>query len=739
MKRGTDSSARILMISGSAIAATYWLIPAAHAQVDNSEQDAVAVQEKVVVTARKREESLIDVPITLQAYSGDELAYNRIDNVENLIGRTPNLSLSSNVLSPGNDFLNLAIRGIGAQSAGTPAVGTFVDGVFVPSLSFDIGFLDVERVEVLKGPQGTLFGRNTQGGALNIVLRRPDENVRARAAFTYDDFNTARAQGSISGPLGESVFGAFAADVSTTDGYLENSVVTEAAGGRGLSQTVPANDQRRYSLRGALRYRPSDDFDVNLAIDTSRRSGGDGLPGVPRSSEEYLVRSDFQIDGETENTGGAVTIDYALDSIQLTSISGYRKITSFLPFDFDGSPERGPNFQDIQSEQELFSQEFRVAGGIGNNVDWLAGAYVFSEDQISDRSIQFADIDLLGSGSQLLVDAQVQNLERQGYALFGDVIWQPMNWLELNAGLRYTDESIDSQADLDFVANLPDGTTVLSVVAQPVGSVSDTNVSPTFSARAKVSDDISVFVRYARGFRAGGFPLAPASAISNISFDSETSDNYEIGIKGALFDGRINFDASAFQIDIKDQQVTTVIFFNDDPNLPIASVANAGESQSVGMELNLSAQVTDQFEIYASTGFVDATYEEYIDTVGTDRSGESFPFVPEMTAQIGSVLTVPLGDSWDLDLKAEYRYIDNILSGSGVDVDLQFPVDSYDIIDLSASFRRDDWRLDLFVDNVADEFIETRVFNSFFFAEPRPFSQVLPPRRVGARLTYSFD
>ena len=163
------------------------------AQIGTASQ-ANADLEEVVVTARKRQESLQDVPLSIQAYSGDDLALGGVDNVENLVGKTPNLSLSSNLLSPGNDFLNIVIRGVGSQSAGAPAVGTFVDGAFVPSLAFDIGFLDVERVEVLRGPQGTLFGRNTQGGALNIVVRRPDEEFRGRVALTYDEFDTVRAQ-----------------------------------------------------------------------------------------------------------------------------------------------------------------------------------------------------------------------------------------------------------------------------------------------------------------------------------------------------------------------------------------------------------------------------------------------------------------------------------------------------------------------------------------------------------------
>jgi len=703
------------------------------AQSESADTDRSVDLEEVVVTARKREESLQDVPLSIQAYSGEDLALGGVDNVENLVGKTPNLSLSSNLLSPGNDFLNIVIRGVGSQSAGAPAVGTFVDGAFVPSLAFDIGFLDVERVEVLRGPQGTLFGRNTQGGALNIVVRRPDEEFRGKVALSYDEFDTVRAQAAFSGQLAENFYAGIAVDISRTDGFLENPVL----GAAGRSSSVPADAEDKYSWRSAFRYSPSDELDINLSIDKSYRKGLDGLPGVPRGQEAYIVRSDFQIDALYDNYGAALNIDYKTDDIDITAITAFRKVDTALPFDFDGSPERGPNFQDIRSSQELFSQELRFSGTIGEDIDWLAGAYVFREEQRSDRYIRFHDIDLALPGTSLLVDKQIQNLERSGYAVFADVIWNPNDWLELGFGARFAKETVKSQAELDFALLL--GDLPLAVVNDsPTGKLDDDNISPTASARIKLSDDISLYGRYARGFRAGGFPLAPASPISNTGFNSEISDNYELGIKGNLFDGQVDFDLALFRIDISDQQLTTIVFFNGDPNLPVAAVGNAGESRSEGAELNLNWNVSDSFSINASAGYTDAAYTQYIDTLGDDRSGESFPYVPKVNALLGATWSFDISNGAELELNAQYRYVDEILSGSGVDIDLQFPVDSYDVLDLRASVYKDDWRVDVFVENARDEFIETRVFNSFFFSEQRPFSIVLPPRKAGVRFTYNF-
>ncbi|NVD28142.1 TonB-dependent receptor [Parasphingorhabdus flavimaris] len=685
----------------------------------------------IVVTARKREERAIDAPLSVQVFSAVSLERDRVDNVEDLVGRTPNLSLSSNVLSPGNDFLNIAIRGVGAQGAGVPAVGTFVDGAFVPSLSFDIGFMDVERVEVLRGPQGTLFGRNTQGGALNIVLRRPDEETRGRLALTFDEFESARAQAALSGQISDNFFGSIAADVSTTNGYLRNNVVANAAGANGQGRTVSANASDRYSGRLALRYNPDNGLDINLAIDGSRKSGLDGYPGVPRGSEDYIVRSDFQIDGTTENIGGALTIENDFGNVALTLISAFRDISTELPFDFDGSPERGPNLQDIQSEQTLFSQEVRLDGGFGDRLSWLVGAYAFREDSLTDRSVQLLDIDAFPGG--LTVDAQRQDLTRDGFALFADLQWRPVDWLEIGGGLRYARESVDSDVVLDFA--LPG---IVAISETGSGSLTDSNISPTVSIRANLTDDLATYARYARGFKAGGFPLAPASATTNISFGPETSDNYEIGLKGSSLGGILDFNFALFRIDLSDQQLSTIVFLNGDPNLPVASVGNAGSSRSEGFELDMAIRPSPWITLGGNVGYTDATYRSYLDTVGADRSGERFPFVPEWTAELYGRATIPIGDFGDLTLGANFRHVGDILSGSGVDVDLQFPVQSYEVLDLTASLEHENFRLDLFVDNVTDEFIETRVFNAFFFADPRPFSITQPPRRFGFRIVYDF-
>lgn len=724
------SSVRVhaaLLQIGLGLLATAPLSGVAYAQ-----EEAATSSDEIIVTARKREERLLDVPVSVEALSAETLEESRIGDAVDLVGRIPNLSTSSNLLSPGKDFVNLVIRGIGAQSAGSPAVATFVDGVYVPSLSFDVDFLGAERVEVLRGPQGTLFGRNTQGGAVNIVLARPDEDLVRRVALSYDNFETARAQAALSGPLGGDFFGALALDWSQSEGYLENPVVNP-----GFS--TPADEWRRQSMRAALRYQPNPALDINLSVDTAHRQGLDGLPGVPRGTEDYIVRSEFQIDAEYDNTGAAFSVDADLGWATLTAITGWRDVSSRLPFDFDGSPEYTGNIHDLRTEQRILSQEARLQGQLlDGDLDWLAGVYLFEEDHNQDRRYALPDVDVFPSG--IFIDAQDQHQTRTGQALFVDLTYTPISALDINVGLRISREEASTFTDLNFT--IPDlfgpGSDLTIVESGSPPDVESDELSPTAAIVWRLTPSTSLYARYARGYKAGGFPLAPAAVSGNIAFDPEYSDNYELGIRGSIADGRFSFDASVFNIEITDQQVSTIVFLNGDPSLPVAAVANVGESVSQGFELSLEARPTDAFSLTADVGYVDARYVDYIDTVGADRSGERFPFTPRWTGRLGAEYTFALTEEIEATLHGDYVYVGDILSGSGVDIDLQYRVPEHETINVGARLRGDDWRFDVFVDNLTDEFIETRVFNVFFFVPDRPYSVVAPPRRVGARLTLDF-
>lgn len=696
--------------------------------------------EEIVVSARKRDENLKDVPVSVAAFSSSALEKGRIDNVEKLMGTVPGLYFSSNVLSPGKDFVNLVIRGVGALTTGSPSTATFLDGVYMPALGFDTNFLDLERIEILRGPQGTLFGRNTEGGALNIVTRKPSEEFRAKVAFEADEFRTFKAQGMVGGALSDKVFVNVGGEFTTTDGYLNAPTISALLdNATGANRDVSADAWRRYSGRLALRVLASDDLEINISIDGSNRKGLDGLPGVPRDCGCYDVFSEFLIDNEYTNVGGSATIDYSTSWADITSITGYRKLTAFLPFDFDGRGTIVDNIHDLQTNQKLLSQEIRFAS---NNEDsdltWITGLYGFKEEKNSIRSYSLPNLAAFPNG--IFVYEQDQFLDIEGYAAFGQASYAVTDKLDVTVGGRYSWEKVKSDFALDFnIPNLFGPGLDFGQTGSDSDAISFSGFTPMASLSYKVTEDILIYTTFSRGFKAGGFPTAPVLE-SNISFKAEKADNFEIGVKATLLDNRLTFDFSAYHIKLIDQQVASIIFIGDNNEVPVSATSNAGKSRSQGFDLSVKAAPIDGLILNMSVGYVDAIYQEYIDTIGTNRAGEAFPFVPKWTVALGGEYTYQITADYDLSLSLSYRYIDKITSGAGVDVDLSFDIASYSLVDAAIALEGENWSLTLYADNLANSYIETRVFNSFFVAPDgfHPQSILLPPRRVGVRLAFEF-
>jgi iron complex outermembrane receptor protein len=581
-------------------------------------------------------------------------------------------------------------------------------------------------VEVLKGPQGTIFGRNTEGGALSITLRKPDDELRGKVAASIDNFATARLQGQVSGPITKNFFVGLAIDASRTDGYLKDPTLGN----------ISADHNRKFAGRLALRWKPTDRLDINLSVDGSNTRGPDGLPGIPRGDTKYEVLSNFLPDEVYTSIGGSLNIAYDLDNVQVTSISSVRKLTSYTPYDFSGGPVGGVNYpnelSDLYIDQTIISQELRVNGvSLDKRLHWLAGAYLFREENDLLRRLSLPYLPAFGTSYDSY--KQDQLLTDRGFAFFADGTFEIMKSLSVDLGLRYGSEK--TKSNFYQYAVIPDIITINSGV---LASIKSNYLTPSASILYHITPDATIYVRYAKGERAGGFPLAPTPS-SDIAFKPEKTDNFEVGTKGRLIGGALGYDLSAFYIKLTNQQVTSIAFVDGNPNIPVSTTTNAGKSSSRGFEANFNLNPTRRLALTANFGYTDAHYDYYIDTVGNNRAGQKFPFVPPFTAAGTAAYTIGLPQDRSLTLTGEYQHVGPILSGSGVDIDLQFHVKAYDLVNLRARVDLSPrLKFDVFVKNLLDKFIETRVFNTFFFGVPRPFSTVLPPRNVGARLTYSF-
>ena len=729
--RATGIIASCLMLTGSPLA-----LGQAFAQ--NAASASPAVIDEMVVTARKRAETLSDVPMSITAISGDQIESQGIVNVADLYGGVPGLYFSSSVATPVKDYIFLVIRGVGANSGGEPSVGTFVDGVYAPSLGFDLGFLDLERVEVLRGPQGTLFGRNTQGGALNIVTRRPGQEFRGRAAIEVDEFETFRFQGAVSGPaIADTLSLGFSMDAMSTQGFADNIVVGDAAEtalGQGKTFETSANDRQSLAFRGSALYQPTDNIEAYLTLDWNRSTGNDVAPGFIRGCECFETQNEFQLDHEFENYGFALNVDVDFDAFSLTSITGGRRLESQAPFDFDGSADFTGNIYDLRTEQEILSQELRLTSNGQSAFDWVGGVYLFIENQKQDRDFFFPDLDTIFAG--INVDSQIVENDRTGGAVFGQVSYDLTDRLEITAGARYAYEEVDNTADVDYTIPLL-GPAVIDFFDTP--SESFDGFTPMASILYRLGNGKSIYATYSEGFKAGGFQKNTATLESNLPFDSERSRNFEVGFKGSFLDRRALVDFSLFRVDIENQQLQTIVEVGDG-NVPVSAIASVGESRTQGFELATTFLITDALRFEGNVGYVDAEFEQFIDEDGTDRSGDPFPYVPEWTGDAAIEYRTPVaGGAYDFVLRGNYRYVGAYETGTGTGIDPIFQIDAYDRIDLRLALESDTWEFTVFAENLLDSYDVTHVWNAFFFADNAVnFDQVLPPRRIGVRAQYSF-
>lgn len=777
MNKGKQSglaAAGISLLIGPAV------LPVAAA--DNA--GSVAMIEEIVVSARKREESLGDVPVSVTAFSGSTIEKLGLEDIEDTYGAVPGLYFSGNTLSPTQNFRQLVIRGVGSNSQLEPSVATVVDGVYAPSIAFDMDFLDVERIEILKGPQGSLFGRNTEGGVLNIVTRKPNETFKGKFNLLYDEFETVTAAASVSGPLAEQqgLYGKLAVMHSTTDGFItnrtsqdidKNSVVNNVTatpiprpfGHKSISRSN-MDESDKYAIAAGLRWVVTDNLELNLAMDYSEFDGGDQAPGPLASCNCYRVDTDVQFDHDGDNRGVALTLDWETEIGTLTSITGWREIENSTPFDMDGvvnspvapfSPRVG-NIHDFDFEQSIFSEELRFASNGDGPWTWLVGLYYFEEENDSDRWYNFPNADDVGGAApQQALDGlwndQIVEIDRSGHALFGQVSYTFNDKLELSLGARYSREKAEAEA-LEIFAipganfGLPfDFTSLFSGWSDFVTPVKDdeswSDFSPMFSAKYYWREGVMTYLTWSQGFKAGSYQKAPVVPDDVVPIDPEEVTSVELGLKAEFFGRRLLVDLAGYMLDLDDMQLQSAVISG---GLITSAINNASSAEVKGFELSLTAMPIQNLTLTTNVGWTDTEFKDYkINPVGTtivNRSGDDFPSTPELTLFASAEYVFPLGNNGlELSTYLSYRYVDDTYVGSNaVSVDPIIGVPDWEQIDLKVSLQAEKWRLTLFADNITDEYIVLTRWNSFFIEPNQAFvkNRVAPPRRVGVSFTYDF-
>ncbi len=572
--------------------------------------DAATVGE-VVVTAQKRSENVKDVPIAITAVSGDTLNQAQIVNFHDLTRVVP----SFNSVQLGDSrAAGMNLRGV-SSIQGNPgrhsSLGMFVDGVFMARTGMGTSqdFLDVERVEVLRGPQGTLFGMNTAAGLIHVITRKPDlESFGGSGEVVFGDYDTLEARARITGPLVQGKVGfSLAASGSSRSGFTYNSTTQR-----------DVDNEKKMSVRGKLMYR-SENFEAVLSADYAKETTeccaaviykllpGANLGGRPIEpiAPAGLAYSNTTIQSgmnTNPNKGGGVSaeLNWSLGDFTLTSLTAVRSWQLTPVNDADALPYQYLDGFVIHQEHRQVSQELRIASPADKKLTYVAGLFFYDRLSTDFENIRLgadapAALKVPGTDAATITDARVKD---RTYAIFGHLDYNWTDKFTTSVGARYTKEP--QEATFTQTSN----NRVYANLGTTHESREDSEFSWKLDARYRWSPQVTTYASIARGFKPGGFEITRRSNMRNFQFEPETNLNYELGLKSTLLDRRLSLNVAAFY---------TV--YSDFQTLAFDGVAyttrNADEFVTKGIEIEAEARPTQGLSLSAAASFIDATYTDF--------------------------------------------------------------------------------------------------------------------------------
>ncbi len=675
--------------------------------------------EKIIVTAQKREEAAQDVPITLTAFSGRAAETYRLESLRDISRLTPGLLVSSfSYSSP-----TIAIRGATntfTQIGANKPVAVVLDDLFIPrnsAATFDLYGLN--SVQVLQGPQGTLFGRNVTGGAIILDTGKPSFSTpTAIVRAGVGDYDLRQLDGRVDLPLEEAAVLRLAGSLKSHSGY-----------GRDRLTGREQDDLDSRSLRGQLRLRPHETLEVLLGADYSDdqnggrtlSSKGAGADGDRRTSELGYVQ-----DFARNQWGASARVYWSAPVGQVTSITGYRRSQSGEDYSGTGASYEfltGTASQAVNRDVDqvgLLSQELRYASPKWEHGDFVAGAYLSDEDakrQLRARSLAART----GAVSaDVLTD---QSVKTRSYAVFVDGVVHLPAEFDLTLGARYThDEKIASLLRTDFIR-------------PATGSFSARDLKASWSEltpRAVLSwspqPDLRVYASVTRGYTAGGFNTDAATlAALTLPFAPETVTNYELGVKSQWLENRLQINAAVFHMDYEDKQE---LFFN---NLTrVLTITNAAQATAKGGEIEIRYKPTSWLNLMANYGYLDTRYDNFVIPGGVVNTGNPLGSSPVNRGALAADVDLPLGSAGYLIGSASWAYTDGYYTGATKDPNLY--VGAYALTNLTLGYEAPSraWRISAWVKNLTDvEYLltpSTQGVLAEYLGEPRTWGVMLSAR-----------
>lgn len=720
----------------AAIAGTLGFSPAASAQ------EAAGILEEVIVTAQKREEDVSDIPMSITVLGGSMLERQQIDNFKDMVAHVPGLSITGS--TPG--VTRLTLRGINTGGVAS-TVGVYYDEVPFGSstglangaiVSGDFDTFDLARIEVLRGPQGTLYGASSLGGVLKYVPNRPStEGFEARVKGSVESVKDGdlgyAGTGVINVPLSDMFAIRATAFYRHDDGFIDsigNNPIPSLTNPNvnvieGTKIEDDLNSADIYGGRLAALIAPNDDFSINLVamfqnIDSDAPDFIDADPATLEPLNSDPVQSRYQDafnDISYEVYSATIDWDFGPASVQsitswsdfeqdfqqdlalATALTGGLPLSSLLTFLFDDptTPEIAPKLSAVLPQltaTEKFTQEIRLLSPVSDSFEWLLGGYYTKEDSVIDQQIFAvnAGTETLAPGFPALAVANVES-DYEEYAFFGNATWHVTPRFDLSFGARASDN--DQSAAQTTDGPLAGGTLV--VIS---GQSSESPFTWSFSPRYELSDNASVYARVATGFRPGGPNIVPPGAPPEVptSYDSDSLTSYEAGYRVNSADGRFAFDVTGYYLDWDDIQLFTQVS-------GFGVNANGGKAESKGIELSASFVPADGLTLSVNGAYTDAKLTEDTSALVGGFDGDPLPFVPEWSFGASADYEWSVGSGWTAYVGGTAGYTGDRPAGLSVrDANNAIiEVDSYTIVNLRAGLDSGRWMLEAFVKNLTDE------------------------------------
>ena len=680
-------------------------MPFAAMQEENANEEYKL--ETMTVTSQKREENVQDVPMGVSVFSGVQIEDAGIENTLELTRFAPNVYMRKST----NENV-VVIRGISAfdDSVYSPS-GFYVDDICFPlHYMHNPDLFDIERIEVLKGPQGTLYGRNTESGVINIITKQPNNEFRGKLFGGYGNYNTFQASGSISGPIvRDKLYLGFALQGKTSDGFMENEYNDDDKSGR--------IDHK--NARSTLRWTPADKWDISLiadVMDTDDKTGVYRFATGTHKTYRYKVRHNKESYSKQDGSGQTLRVMFDGNSFNVLSVSGarYYRHNSSQDYDCTADPlnDWGSGDQIYRSRQ--FSEELRVSShNNSRRFKWLFGLYGSNEKtDIDTESPEFSEL-------------RIQDTNINSYAVFGQVTYTMVDRLHLTTGLRYDRQELEGEQRYDF----------LDWIGNPQTMYFDKDLDydellPKFSIAFDIADNIMTYVSASKGYLVGGYNYATASDNKSFSYDSEYIWNYEAGIKTTWLADKLIANLAYFYIDIDDKQV-----HGFDAITHSSEVRNAAKAHSQGVEFELQARPLRGLELFGSFGYTEAKFDkwiatewnsDYTDLVQYDYKDKYMQNAPKYTFNLGMQYRHNNG----FFVRADLHGIGDFYG----DPKNTVKEDAYQLVNLRLGYEREHFDILLWCDNLFDKGYETIKYD---WAGDE-LVQDGEPRMFGLTVTYRF-